>query len=199
MMLCCLHCQHGDSKGRLNTENNKQIRNKLVRKQRDRFTSANISPGSRKKTETQSASKDISERQLRQRFSVSAACIVKECLATSDKEQIYKLILFIARWSKFAPTKGQRWRSEVCNLFTVVISPTQSTRWIPNIHFHILTDAVAQFLYKLNSSFVAPNDCFFDKFDENYKAKTMPKTTNKIGVIVVGALGSCDKETWTMN
>ena len=33
--------------------------------------------------------------------------------------------------------------------------------------FHFLADVVAQFVYKLNSSFVAPNDCYFDKFDEN--------------------------------
>ena len=31
------------------------------------------------------------------------------------------------------------------------------------------------------------------------KTKTMTKITNKIGAIVVGALGNCDKETWTMN
>ena len=31
------------------------------------------------------------------------------------------------------------------------------------------------------------------------KAKTMTKITNKIGAILVGALGNCDKETWTKN
>ena len=33
--------------------------------------------------------------------------------------------------------------------------------------FHFLADAVAQFLNKLNSSFVSPSDCYFDKFEEN--------------------------------
>ena len=43
--------------------------------------------------------------------------------------------MLIARWSEFAPTKSWRWRSErLCNLFTMVVSPTQSTRWILNIH-----------------------------------------------------------------
>ena len=37
---------------------------------------------------------------------------------------------------------------------------------------HSLTDTVAQFLYKLNSLFVAPHACFFDKFDENCPRKS---------------------------
>ena len=43
--------------------------------------------------------------------------------------------------------------------------------------FHILTDAVAQFFYKLNSLFLAPNDCFFDKFHENCLRETEISTS----------------------
>ena len=60
--------------------------------------------------------------------------------------------------------------------------------------FHFLTAAVAQFLYKLNSSFVAPNDCFFDKFDENCpreseistsKRRRFPRTRERVVAVFI--------------